>query len=103
MPVCALAMMAGADISCRPEQIFKYSLEAGRYQASLAVTPAGARCGRGKHRAGDMQVDNAGLSRQAEYPTLKAAIAELMPRAALDDASDALPEIADWRNRLSAD
>lgn len=103
MPVGALAMMAGADIELPSlSGIFKYSLEAGVIEPRQLRLPGKGYPGRGKHRAGDMRVDL-----QPVFPRkLNARQRKLLLQAhaaLLDDASDALPEIADWRAAYLAD
>ena len=103
MPVSALAMMAGADIDLPSlSGIFKYSLEAGVAEPRQLHLPGKGYPGRGKHRAGDMWVDllpvfPAKLSARQRQLLLQA------HAALLDDALDALPEIADWRAAYLAD
>jgi molecular chaperone DnaJ len=103
MPVGALAMMAGADIELPSlSGIFKYSLEAGVVEPRQLHLPGKGYPGRGKHRAGDMRVDLLPV-----FPRkLNARQRKLLLQAhaaLLDDASDALPEIADWRAAYLAD
>lgn len=97
MPVSALAMMAGADIELPSlNGIIKYSLEAGVVGPRQLHLPGKGYPGRGKHRVGDMWVDllpvfPAKLSARQRKLLLQA------HAALLDDVSDALPEVADWR------
>ncbi|MCG2577800.1 DnaJ domain-containing protein [Dechloromonas sp. XY25] len=97
MPVSALAMMAGAEIELpSPGGIFGYALEAGVVERRHVCLPGKGYPGRGKHKAGDMLVELV-----PQFPRkLNAKQRKLLLQAnaaLLDDATEAMPEIADWR------
>ncbi len=103
MPVGALAMMAGAEIELPSlNGIFRYVLEAGMAEHRSLQLPGKGYPGRGKHRAGDMLVELVPV-----FPgKLNARQRKLLLQAhaaLLDDALEAMPEIANWRAAYLAD
>lgn len=103
MPVSALAMMAGADIDLPSlNGIFRHALAAGTAERRSLRLPGKGYPGRGRHAAGDMLVELLPV-----FPVrLGARQRKLLLQAdaaLLDDAAEAMPEIAGWRAAYLAD
>lgn len=97
MPVSALAMMAGGEIDLPSlSGVFGYALDAGVVERRHVRLPGKGYPGRNKHKAGDMLVELVPV-----FPVkLNARQRKLLLQAnaaLLDDAAEAMPEIADWR------
>ncbi|WP_295008842.1 J domain-containing protein [uncultured Dechloromonas sp.] len=103
MPVSALAMMAGADIDLPSlSGIFRHALATGAAERRSLRLPGKGYPGRGRHAAGDMLVEllpvfPAKLGARQRKLLLQA------DAALLDDAAEAMPEIAGWRAAHLAD
>lgn len=97
MPVSALAMMAGGEIDLPSlVGVLCYRLEAGVAERRMLRLAGKGYPGRGKNPAGDLVVEL-----EPVFPRqLNARQRKLLLQAnaaLLDDAAEALPEIADWR------
>ena len=97
MPVSALAMIAGGDIDLPSlSGVVSHSLDAGPAKHQQLRLAGRGFPGRGKKPAGDLVVDLTPV-----FPRqLNARQRKLLLQAnaaLLDDASEALPEIADWQ------
>ncbi|MBS1141582.1 MAG: DnaJ central region:Heat shock protein DnaJ, N-terminal:Chaperone DnaJ, C-terminal [Proteobacteria bacterium] len=103
MPVSALAMIAGAEIELPSlGGVFGYSLEPGVAERRELRLAGKGYPGRGKNRAGDLVVEL-----EPVFPRKLSARQRkllLQANAALvDDATEALPEIAEWRKNQCLD
>jgi molecular chaperone DnaJ len=97
MPVSALAMIAGADIELPSlGGVFSHALEAGIAERSTLRLAGKGYPGRGRSKAGDLVVEL-----ELVFPRkLNARQRKLLLQAnaaLMDDAAEALPEIAAWR------
>jgi molecular chaperone DnaJ len=97
MPVSALAMMAGGEIDLPSlAGVLCHTLEAGVAERRMLRLAGKGYPGRGKNMAGDLVVEL-----EPVFPhKLNARQRKLLLQAnaaLLDDAAEALPEIADWR------
>lgn len=97
MPVSALAMVAGGEIDVPSlPGVLCHTLEAGAAERRTLRLPGKGYPGRGKNRAGDLVVELEPI-----FPRkLNARQRKLLLQAnaaLLDDVTEALPEIADWR------
>jgi molecular chaperone DnaJ len=103
MPVSALAMIAGGEIELPSlAGIVCNLLEAGAAERRQLRLPGKGYPGRGKNPAGDLVVEL-----EPVFPSkLNARQRKLLLQAnaaLLDDAAEALPEIADWRGTHGID
>lgn len=103
MPVSALAMIAGAEIELPSlSGVFGHSLEPGVAEARELRLSGKGYPGRGKNPAGDLVVELVPVfPRQLNARQRKLLLQA--NRALLDDASEALPEIAEWRKSQGFD
>jgi molecular chaperone DnaJ len=97
MPVSALAMIAGAEIELPSlGGVFRHGLDAGTAEPRQIRLAGKGYPGRGRSKAGDLVVELEPVFPQKLNARQRKLL--LQANAALmDEASDALPEIAAWR------
>lgn len=99
MPVSALAMMAGGDLVVPSlNGVITHTLAAGKAEACQVRLAGKGYPGRGKNPAGDLLIELEPIFPQRLSARQRKLL--LQANAALmDDAAEALPEVADWRQR----